>query len=315
MHGDNRSGQADSKQNIFCDQVEVQLVAFLKGGLSPAERRIITRHLSTCDRCALALRDLNTLEAELKVEANRYRPRLSPEASQRIQEQVYRRMRLSLVWQRMFQVVKTGFAFATFVVVVGVFAVFGYQWLQFMANPEPTPGAVIEVAPISAVVETAAPAIAPTSAPAERPSPTDLNESDPELSPPDFHVPIYWQQLASPMPGKAPHQITRSVVEAALAGETAVLSSHFVAMGESRQEPNLRMWGLFSRRCDEAVTVRDFSYRQLPTGESPMTAVYIYHNDRYTGEIKFRFINENWYPVYANPPFLNVCLKTRLIYP
>ena len=32
-------------------------------GVPSAERRMITRHLSTCDRCALAFRNLNTLSA------------------------------------------------------------------------------------------------------------------------------------------------------------------------------------------------------------------------------------------------------------
>ena len=155
------SGQTDSKQDIFCDQVEAQMVAYVKGGLSPSERRIMTRHLSTCDRCALAFREFNTLEAELRAEAGQFRPQLSTAASQRIQEQVYRRMRLSLVWQRMFQVVKTGFAVASFLIFVGVAGVLGYQWLQFIANPEPVPGTSFEettLPEVPAVEETAVPA-------------------------------------------------------------------------------------------------------------------------------------------------------------
>jgi len=316
----NMSGQTDSKQNIFCDQVDAQMVVYFKGGLSPAERRIITRHLSTCDRCAWAFRDLTTLETELKAEAARYQPRLSPEASQRIQEQVYRRMRLSLVWQRMFQAVKTGFAFAAFLVFVGVAGILGYQWLQFIANPEPAPGTSFEVTTAPAVVETAVPApqIAPTAVPIEQPPRLPGSDSDQaaqELVPKTTGVPNYWQSIQSPMPGQAPRRITQNVVESALAGNREALISHLVAVGNSQQEPALRMWGLFSSRCDHTVTAADFTYRQLPTGDSPMTAVYIYYDDRYTGEIKFRDINENWYPVYSNPPHLNVCLKTGFVFP
>jgi len=314
------SGQADSQQNIFCNQVEAQMVSYLKGGVSPAERRIITRHLSTCDRCALAFRDLNVLEAELKAEAARHRPQLSPAASQRIQQQVYRRMRLSLVWQRLFQVVKTSFAVASFLIFVGVAGVLGYQWLQFIANPEPVPGMSFEETGLPAVVKTAvpAPALAPTPAPIEQlpllPL-VELDEEAQELAPKTAGVPIYWQHIESPMPGEAPHQITRKIVETSLAGESDALVSYFVAMGNSWQEPTLRMWSLFSWRCSGDITARDFSYRQLPTKDSPMTAVYIFYNDQYTGEIKFRYIKDNWYPVYTNPPYLNMCLKSGFVFP
>lgn len=314
------SGQNDSQQNIFCDRVEAQMVAYLKGGVSPSERRIITRHLSTCDRCALAFRDLNVLEAELKAEAARHRPQLSSAASQRIQQQVYRRMRLSLVWQRMFQVVKTGFAVASFLIFVGVAGVLGYQWLQFIANPEPVPGTSFEETTLPEAAETAvpAPALAPTPAPIEQlpflPS-IELDEEEKVLTPNPSSVPIYWQNIESFTPGQTPYRIARAIVESSLAGDSDELDSYFVAMGESWQEPTQRMWSLFSWRCSGDITARDFSYRPLPTGDSPVTAVYIFYNDLYTGEIKFRYIKDNWYPVYTNPPYLNMCLKKGFEYP
>ncbi|MCA9921517.1 MAG: zf-HC2 domain-containing protein [Anaerolineales bacterium] len=324
------SGQADSKEQFDCEQVEALLVAYYKGSLSSQPRRAVSRHLSGCDTCAFALREFNMLEAELRAEADRYQPRLSPDASQRIQEQVYRRMRLSLVWQRMFQVVKAGFAVASFIIIVGIFGIFAYQWLQFVANPTPVPGATFteetavpiqqDSPSVPEVVETAVPApeIAPTTVPPEMPSVLPTLPSiagDRPLAPLASNVPRYWQNLTSPMPGSAPQQITQAIVDAALAAETGVLSEHLVALGSSKQEPAIRLWRLFSRRCSNVITAEDFSYRQLPTGESSMTAVYIYHNDRYTGEIKFRFIDDNWYPVFSNPPYLNTCLKTRLVFP
>jgi multiple sugar transport system substrate-binding protein len=80
-------------------------MAYLKGGLSASRRQAIHSHLSSCDSCATSVLEAEALEAELYAEAARRHPTLSPEASDRIQEQIYRRIRMGLVIQRTTQFV------------------------------------------------------------------------------------------------------------------------------------------------------------------------------------------------------------------
>jgi ABC-type glycerol-3-phosphate transport system substrate-binding protein len=88
------------KRKLACQQVETQLMAYLKEGLSSAREQAIREHLSTCDACARSVREIEALQAGLLAEAARHTPQLSPQASARIQERVYRRMRRRLIMQR-----------------------------------------------------------------------------------------------------------------------------------------------------------------------------------------------------------------------
>jgi hypothetical protein len=93
----NRLGR---KGEISCQQVEAWLMAYLKEGLSPRQTQRVKEHLAVCDSCTRSLREAQILDAELRVQAARHQPILAPEASARIQEAVYRRMRRGLIVQR-----------------------------------------------------------------------------------------------------------------------------------------------------------------------------------------------------------------------
>jgi hypothetical protein len=300
----NKSAKSTPKNHVTCDQVETQLVRFVKGSLSQSEQQRFAVHLASCDRCSLSLQELRTLESELRVEASQYHPELSAAASQRIQQQVYRRMRFSLVWQRLFQSVKMGGALVGATAVLIIALLFGYQWLQFMANiddSEVIPGASVSL-PVAANSPT--PTLAePTAVPTPLRTPYTANSE---------HIP--WENLVSVTSGETPTHIARTIIEAALANDASQLGALFAAMPIYR-DPTIRLWLLFNRRCHDTVTAADFTYEQLPTGDLPITAVYLHHQNRYTGEIKFREIYGEWYAVFTHPPSINACLQARLILP
>lgn len=81
------------KGEISCQRVEAWLMAYLKEGLSPVQTQRVNEHLAVCDGCTRSLREAQILDAELRVQAARHQPVLAPEASTRIQDAVYRRMR------------------------------------------------------------------------------------------------------------------------------------------------------------------------------------------------------------------------------
>ena len=92
--------RSSRKRELTCQQVKAQLLAYLDGKLSPARQQAIRAHLAVCDACARSAREIEDMEARLFTAAARHRPRLSPQASARIQERVYRRMRVALVVRR-----------------------------------------------------------------------------------------------------------------------------------------------------------------------------------------------------------------------
>ncbi len=315
------SEHSEDQPNMSCEQVESQLVAYAKKDVPVAEQQAIAAHLASCDACALSLQQLDMIEADLYAEATQYQPHLSLEASQRIQEQVYRRMRLSLVWQRLFQSAKMGLAVASMAIFLVVASLFAYQWFLFLANPEPVPGSGVVITAVSVesepiLVETAVfqPEILPTAIP-EPIEPIELVPSpiEPNLIV-ESDVPFYWQNLSSLTVGEAPVTIAKQIVTSALNNEQSELNGLMAAM-TTVKEPNVRLWLLFNRRCYGTMAAADFEYVQASRHQLPITAVYLYHNDRYTGEIKFRRINGEWFAVFSHPPTINACLKARLTLP
>ncbi len=92
--------RSSKKRELTCHQVEDQLMAYLKGGLPASHSEVIRNHLASCEACTASVREAETFEAELLAEAARHRPALSTRASNRIQEQIYRRIRRGLLIQR-----------------------------------------------------------------------------------------------------------------------------------------------------------------------------------------------------------------------
>jgi ABC-type glycerol-3-phosphate transport system substrate-binding protein len=91
------------KRDVTCHKVEGQLVAYIKGGLPAARWQAIHDHLALCAACAESKREAEALEAALQAEAARHRPILPPQASARIQAQIYRRLRWGLIVRRTVQ--------------------------------------------------------------------------------------------------------------------------------------------------------------------------------------------------------------------
>jgi ABC-type glycerol-3-phosphate transport system substrate-binding protein len=121
---------------VSCRLVDAWLVAYLKGGLPPRRRRAVDEHLAGCEACRRAVRDARALESGLRLEAARDNPTLSPMASARIQERVYRRMRRGLIVQRTSRVVggAVGVVAALILVAVGFLL-----WQQRQVGLEVTP--------------------------------------------------------------------------------------------------------------------------------------------------------------------------------
>jgi anti-sigma factor RsiW len=89
--------RSEGGRKVDCQQVEAALMAYLKDGLAPTRRQVIEGHLAVCDACARSVQQAQILESELRLQAARHTPTLSPEASARIREAVYRRMRRGLI--------------------------------------------------------------------------------------------------------------------------------------------------------------------------------------------------------------------------
>lgn len=92
--------RSERTKKVDCQQVEAWLIAYLKDGLSPRRRQMVEDHLAACAACARSVQQTQILDSELRLQAARHRPTLSAEASARIHERVYRRMRRGLIMQR-----------------------------------------------------------------------------------------------------------------------------------------------------------------------------------------------------------------------
>jgi hypothetical protein len=144
-------------KTVDCQQVEAALTAYLKDGLSPARSQAVEDHLATCDACTRSVQQAQILESELRLQAARHSPTLSPEASVRIREQVYRRMRRGLMMQRIVKVAGVGVAVVAIVLLaVGAMALWQGRPPDTVDEQEVTPG----------LTESAPTLVPPTSAPA-----------------------------------------------------------------------------------------------------------------------------------------------------
>jgi multiple sugar transport system substrate-binding protein len=128
---------SNGKKSLDCRQVKALLGAFLEDGLPPQQKAAVRTHLQGCADCRRKADQEATLASHLRLEAAGRHHRLSPQAATRIQSQVYRRMRRSMMGQRV-----SRFALgAVGVLVLALVAVGGYaywQWWQQDAG-QPTP--------------------------------------------------------------------------------------------------------------------------------------------------------------------------------
>lgn len=287
---------------ITCRQVSDQMTAYLKQALPVTQQQAINNHLLTCDACALALQEARVLEAELWAGAAALarRPTLSPEASLRIQEAVYRRMRRSLFLQRTRSLVQMTGSLAVAIVLLAGALVVGSQWLQYLATPEPVTGEQFISAP------TAAASVMSQTDPASTAADTVYLQRTPIPIVPSPRLPA--PTLVSVTPGEQPEAIAHAIVTAAIEGDSSRLSSLFSAMRTS-QAPTLRLWSRLLGRCQGKISASDLRYESLPQRSHLIARVDMYHDGRFIGELKMRRINGEWFAVFASYPALSACRR------
>jgi hypothetical protein len=155
--------RSEGGRTVDCQQVEAALMAYLKEGLSPTRRQAIEDHLAACEACTRSLQQAQVLESELRLQAAHHNPTLSLEASTRIRERVYRRMRRGLIMQRAVKLAGVAVAVvAIALLAVGAMALWQGRpsevGIEQDVTPEPGEGTPILV---TATVTSVPPTIAP----------------------------------------------------------------------------------------------------------------------------------------------------------
>ena len=128
------------KKSLDCRQAKALLGAFLEDGLLPQQEAAVRTHLKGCVDCRRQADQEATLASQLRLEAAGRRRRLSPQAATRIQERVYRRMRRTMMAQRVSRLA-WGAVGVLALVLVAVGGHAYWQWWQQDAG-QPTPVAV-----------------------------------------------------------------------------------------------------------------------------------------------------------------------------
>ncbi len=303
-------GNVTTESNIestLCQFVQQRLPDFLHRDLTAVEQQQIQTHLAQCDSCAQRVQEARLLDADLQAEADRYQPRLSHDASLRIQNKVYRRMQRSLVWQRTGQALRLATAFAALILLLGGSFLFGRFWFPFLTAETNTAGETTTLPglppPGPTAVPTANPA-SPTPTPEEaviEPPPVDLAETSA-----DGRINA-WDHWVAAAPGQSPEQLATTIVAAAMDGDEAYLSDLFVGMGAA-QQPTARMWLTVANRCQPTLNSNDFVYTRLPIPLLTVTSISLWYDGHLVGEIKMRQFQGEWFATFARTPAISPCL-------
>lgn len=285
--------------------MQQRLPDYLHHDLTAVEHQQIHAHLAQCDSCALHVREARLLDADLQAEADRYQPRLSHEASLRIQHKVYRRMQRSLVWQRTGQALRLATAVAALVLLLGGSFLFGRFWFPFLTAETNTAG---ETTALPGLPPTG-PTAVPTSAPAIPTPPSQEAEAAPsvtmEETSRDGRVNA-WDHWVAAAPGQSPEQLAATIVSTALNNNEAYLNDLFVGMGAS-QQPTARMWLSVANRCQNELSSDDFVFARHPIPLLTISAVSIWYDGHLVGEIKMRQIQGEWFATFTRTPIVYPC--------
>ena len=290
-----------SHHNVNCEQLNEHLIPYLKGDLTREQMARINAHLQTCDRCALRVHEARRLEAELYHTAVLPAKPLSEDASLRIQANVYRKMRRTIFLRRTGQLVQASSAIALFAfALVGTFALATY-WLPFMSdNADP-------IVPASNYI-IAEKGLAEDTAVTDSEIDTLINEQTIE-QPLNYYRSAFTDSLVSATPGQTPEEIAAAILDSALSRDHEQLFALFAATSVM-QEPNTRMWKIFANRCDATIgSSRDFDIIKAPLPFEHIASVRLYYNDRFSGEIKMRKFNGEWFTTFTQTPYLNQCIQ------
>jgi len=285
--------------------VQQRLPDYLHRDLTAVEYQQIQIHLAQCNNCAQRVQEARLLDADLQAEADRYQPRLSHDASLRIQRKVYRRMQRSLVWQRTGQVLRLGTAVAALILLLGGSFLFGRFWFPFLTAETNTAGETITLPglppPGPTAVPTAAPAI-PTPKPEEAAvEPLDI------LADMSHNGRVNaWDHWVSAAPGQTPEQLAATIISAALSSNEDRLTELFVGMGAA-QTPTARMWLSVANRCQRTLSGDDFVFARHRIPLLTITSVSIWYDGHLVGEIKMRQVQGEWFATFTRTPIVYPC--------
>lgn len=281
----------------MCHYIQQHLPDYLHVGLTAVEHRQIQAHLAQCNNCAQRVQEARLLDADLQAEANRYQPRLSRDASLRIQRQVYRRMQRSLVWQRTGQIVRLGTAVAALVLLLAGSFLFGRLWLPLLANSSSETGEATSLPAAPLPQPTAIPTTLPPTAEPEKPAVDMIGNGRSNA----------WDSWRSVTPGQMPEQLAATIMDAALARDEAYLTDLFVALGAA-QQPTAQLWLRISNRCPQSLSAADFVFTRRAIPLPTITAVSIWYNHHEIGEIKMRQVAGDWFATFTHTPAVSPCL-------
>lgn len=286
-------------ESALCHYIQQRLPDYLHVGLTAVEHQQIQAHLAQCNSCAQQVQEARLLDSDLQAEADRYQPRLSREASLRIQNQVYRRMQRSLVWQRTGQIVRLGTAVAALVLLLAGSFLFGRFWLPNLANSTSETG--------EATTLPEAPLPVPTAIPTAPPPLLEPAKPMVELGLIENGRINAWDSWASVAPGQTPEQLAATITNAALTRDAAYLNDLFTGMGAA-QQPTAQLWLRISHRCTQRLTADDFVFSRHAIPLQTVTAVSIWYHDHLVGEIKMRQVAGDWFATFTRIPSVNPCL-------
>jgi hypothetical protein len=282
-----------SSQNAECRQIEGQVTAYLKGGLSSGQQRAFRQHLLACEACSGLVQEARAIDAELFESARlEDRPHLSPEASADIQERLYRRMRRALIFQRTRHATERVVAFVAVVVLLMSALTVGRPWLRFVASSQqettptnPTPMAPAEEEVVEEAVVTVAAAT-----PLPRP---ELITA--EATPEPTGRPSSNEAVVANQPVES---LVLHLIEAGLENDESELR---VLLSRARpfSMAGLRVWQRLEV-CQGRFTADELRLRTVKP-QPRLASVYIYAGQQFLGDMKFYLDDEgNWYLSYIN---------------
>ena len=298
-----KASTESNTDRAFCPLVQQWLPGYLRYELTAVQHQQIQAHLAQCDSCTQLVQEARLLDADLRAEADRFRPRLSHDASLRIQHQVYRRMQRSLVWRRAGQFVQFGTAVTALILLLAGSFLFGRFWLQSLGETSVETTGETTTLPEAPQSE---PTVVPTAPPAI-PTPQAVEAVAELAANGRSHA---WDNWVAAAPGQTPEQLSGTIMNTALARNGAYLNDLFVAMGAA-QQPTANLWLRIGNRCPQSLSASDFEFirRRIPLPN--LASVSVLYDGHLVGEIKMRQVAGEWFATFTRIPTVNPCLHFR----
>lgn len=258
---------------LTCAAVEADLIAYLKGGLSQNREAAVRAHLLRCDACSQAVQEARELDAALFAAAPRRPVHLPPHLSAQVQEDVYRRMRRALVFQRTRALTaRVATLVVTVLFLIGLGVMLG-PWLRYLA--------IVDATPTPPVVASQGVLVPLPTAPAVRALPTTA-------APVEFH---------------SPADSVRALLEAAVAGDDGRVERLLVGTRTRAVRVRARL-----APCRGALDVSRLHYTTLRY-ESNVAGVHIYYGEQLAGRVKLLLREDGyWYLHYLHYDSFNSIL-------